>query len=196
MNKINQKYIEQIQTSSDINEHIETLYKYALESNNITEMGVRFVSSTWAFLNANSKKIISYDISYHNKKLIDEVINIAKEYNINYSFVQADVLNIEIEQTDLLFIDTLHTYNQLSNELKKHHSKVNKFIILHDTETFGQVDELIYAHGSDVIKNTNAFKTGLMNAVNDFLESENGESWKIKEIFKNNNGLCILERGT
>jgi hypothetical protein len=195
MNKINQKYIQQIQIPSDINEHIETLYKYALQSNHITEMGVRFVSSTWAFLNANSKKIISYDISYHNKNLIDEVVNIAKEYNINYSFILADVLDLEIEQTDLLFIDTLHTYNQLSNELKKHHSKVNKFIILHDTESFSQVDELIYDHASNIIKNTNTSKTGLMNAINDFLKSENGKNWKIKEIFKNNNGLCILERG-
>lgn len=57
MNKINQKYIEQMQISSDINEHIETLYNYALQANHITEMGVRFVSSTWAFLNSNSKKL-------------------------------------------------------------------------------------------------------------------------------------------
>lgn len=194
MDKINQKYLEQIQISSDINEHIETLYKYALLSNHITEMGVRFVSSTWAFLKANSKKIISYDITYHNKNLIDEVVNIAKEYNINYNFILADVLNIEIEQTDLLFIDTLHTYNQLNNELKKHHSKVNKFIILHDTENFGYRDEFIYSHASNIIKDTYTQKVGLMNAVHDFLESENGKTWKIKEIFKNNNGLCVLEK--
>lgn len=194
MNKINQKYIEQMQISSDINEHIETLYNYALQANHITEMGVRFVSSTWAFLNSNSKKIISYDISYHNKNLIDELINTAKEYCINYTFLLADVLNIEIEQTDLLFIDTLHTYNQLDSELKKHNSKVNKFIILHDTETFGYKDEPIYSHASNIVKNINSSKVGLMNAINDFLESENGKNWKIKELFKNNNGLCVLER--
>ena len=194
MNKINQKYIEQMQISSDINEHIETLYNYALQANHITEMGVRFVSSTWAFLNSNSKKIISYDISYHNKNLIDELINIAKEYCINYTFLLVDVLNIEIEQTDLLFIDTLHTYNQLNSELKKHNSKVNKFIILHDTETFGYKDEPIYSHASNIVKNINSSKVGLMNAINDFLESEDGKNWKIKELFKNNNGLCVLER--
>lgn len=126
--------------------------------------------------------------------MIDELINTAKEYCINYTFLLADVLNIEIEQTDLLFIDTLHTYNQLNSELKKHNSKVNKFIILHDTETFGYKDEPIYSHASNIVKNINSSKVGLMNAINDFLESEDGKNWKIKELFKNNNGLCVLER--
>jgi predicted RNA-binding protein len=126
--------------------------------------------------------------------LIDEVVNTAKEYGINYDFLLADVLNIEIEQTDLLFIDTLHTYNQLNSELKKHNLKVNKFIILHDTETFGYKDELIYSHASNIVKNISSSKAGLMNAVNDFLQSEDGKNWRIKELFKNNNGLCVLER--
>jgi hypothetical protein len=157
-------------------------------------MGVRFGSSTWAFLKSNAKKVISYDISYHNKNLIDEIIEIAKENNINYHFILADVLNINIEQTDLLFIDTLHTYNQLINELKIHNSKVNKFIILHDTETFGYTDEFIYSHASNILKNMPNNKLGLINAIYDFLQSKDGKNWKIKEFFKNNNGLCVLAR--
>lgn len=194
MHKINQKYLEKIQTKSDINEHMETLYKYGLECNHITEMGVRYGCSTWAFLNSNPQKMISYDISYHDINIINEILSITKEYNINYHFILADVLQIKIEKTDLLFIDTLHTYNQLTNELNQHASKVNKFIILHDTETFGSVDELIYFHASNIIKNINISKTGLVNAVNDFLKSENGKNWKVKEHYTNNNGLSILER--
>lgn len=194
MHKINQKYLEKIQTRSDINEHMETLYKYGLECDHITEMGVRYGCSTWAFLKSNPQKMISYDISYHDRNIINEILNITKEYNINYHFILADVLQIEIEKTDLLFIDTLHTYNQLTNELNQHASKVNKFIILHDTELFGSVDESIYSHASNIIKNINISKTGLINALNDFLKSENGKNWKIKETFKNNNGLSILER--
>ena len=39
-------------TPSDINEHMPTLYQFACTCSHITEMGVREVVSTWAFLNA------------------------------------------------------------------------------------------------------------------------------------------------
>ena len=40
----------------------------------------------------------------------------------NYSFEEKDVLQLDIEPTELLFIDTLHTYNQLIKELEKNPS--------------------------------------------------------------------------
>ena len=56
--RINQLY----QTPSDINEHIPTLISYGQECNHITEMGVRGIISTWAFLGSAPKKMMSYDI--------------------------------------------------------------------------------------------------------------------------------------
>jgi hypothetical protein len=192
MEKIKLIYENESKTPSDINEHLPTLLKYANECDHITEMGVRWVSSTWPLLLSNPKKLISYDIKKHPK--INEVINLSKEYKIDYIFVEEDVLNVEIENTDLLFIDTLHTYNQLLRELELHSNKVNKYIILHDTTTFEDVDELIYEHASDNIKNLNSLKHGLWNAVIDFLETDKGNIWEVKEKFTNNNGLTILER--
>lgn len=192
MEKIKLIYEKESETSSDINEHLPTLLKYANECDHITEMGVRWVSSTWPLLLSNPKKLISYDIKKDPK--INEVINLSKEYNIDYIFVEEDVLNVEIENTDLLFIDTLHTYNQLLLELELHSDKVNKYIILHDTTTFEDVDEIIYEHASNNIKNLNSLKYGLWTAVIDFLETEKGKIWEVKERFTNNNGLTILER--
>jgi len=192
MEKIQKKYREQIENQSDINEHMETLYKYAKECGHITEMGVRWVSSTWAFLLSSPKKLISYDIVKNNN--INEVIDISKEYGINFEFDEKDVLSITIEPTELLFIDTLHTYNQLINELNLHSKNVSKYIILHDTVSFGTVDENIYNHASDIIKSSNKTKQGLINAISDFLESENGKEWIIYESFENNNGLTILKK--
>lgn len=192
MKKIETKVEQQKNTVSDINEHINTLYEYGKECSHITEMGVRWVSSTWPLIYSNPKKMISYDIVKNEN--INEVINLASEYNIDYTFIEGDVLNLDIEPTELLFIDTLHTYNQLYSELNKHSQNVSKYIILHDTISFGNIDENIYNHASDIVKSINSDKIGLINAINDFLVSTNGKHWKIKEIFTNNNGLTILER--
>jgi len=191
MEKINLIYENQCSTPSDINEHLPTLLKYANECEHITEMGVRWVSSTWPLLLSNPKKMISYDIVTHPQ--INEVINLSNEYGINYSFIETDVLNIQIESTDLLFIDTLHTYNQLVCELDIHSNKCSKYIILHDTTYFGEVDEIIYEHASNEIKNIETKKQGLWNAVLDFLDTENGNEWEVHERFTNNNGLTILK---
>jgi FkbM family methyltransferase len=154
-------------------------------------MGVRFVSSTWAFLKSKPKKLISYDIIKHPN--IDNVINISYENNLNFEFIESDVLKVKIEPTELLFLDTLHTYNQLSKELELHSDMVSKYIILHDTVSFGYNDEEIYDHASDIIKSTNKEKKGLLNAINDFILSDNGKHWEIHETYTNNNGLMILK---
>jgi hypothetical protein len=191
MEKILEKYNEHKNTPSDINEHLETLYNLGKECSHITEMGVRWVSSTWPLVYSNPKKIISYDIKT-NPNII-EVINLCNEYSIDYSFQEKDVLQLEIELTELLFIDTLHTYNQLIKELEIHSNKVSKYIVLHDTEFFGRVDEVVYEHASNFVKNNPITKQGLMTAVEDFLSTELGQSWELFKIYKNNNGLTILK---
>jgi hypothetical protein len=191
MEKILEKYNHHKNTPSDINEHLETLYNLGQECSHITEMGVRWVSSTWPLVYSNPKKIISYDI-VTNPNII-EVINLCNEYSVDYSFHEKDVLNIEIEPTELLFIDTLHTYNQLINELKIHSNKVSKYIVLHDTEFFGRVDETVYEHASYLIKESATTKQGLMTAVEDFLLTDLGQSWELFKIYENNNGLTILK---
>jgi hypothetical protein len=192
MEKIKLIYENECVIPSDINEHLPTLLKYANECDHITEMGVRWVSSTWPLLLANPKKMISYDIVKHPK--IDEVIELSNEYNLNYQFIEEDVLKIEIVETDLLFIDTLHTYNQLICELDLHSSKCKKYIILHDTTSFGIVDEVIYEHASSEIKTLERKKEGLWNAILDFLDSDKGKEWEVHERHLNNNGLTILKR--
>jgi hypothetical protein len=192
MEKINNIYQTKCNTSSDINEHLPTLLKYSKECSHITEMGVRWVSSTWALLLSNPDKFISYDIVKNDN--INEVINLSNEYGINYRFIESDVLQCTIEPTELLFIDTLHTYNQLIQELNIHSDKVSKYIILHDTVTFGYVDEMIYETASNTIKGQIITKNGLMNAVNDFLATPNGSHWLIHDVYENNNGLLVLKR--
>ena len=181
-------------TPGDINEHLPTLKRYAEQCDSVTEMGVRFGVSTWAFIEAHPKKLICYDIRYDFFKPYEQaILEKCAVYGINFSFIVGDSLKISIEQTDILFLDTLHTYKQLYGELTRHSNMAKKWMILHDTTTFKDRDESIYNHASNLIKNgTKNGKQGLVNAIQDFLKGE--KSWKIKEIFDNNNGLTVLER--
>jgi hypothetical protein len=188
LSKIENMYNELLQIPSDINEHLPTLREYSEKCKHITEMGVRTPTSTWAFLASTPDKLISYDIV--NAPGIDEIKSITKESNLDFEFIVDDVLNVEIEQTDLLFIDTLHTYNQLNQELILHSHKVNKYIILHDTVTYGFTDEQIYDHASDYIKSTDKSKSGLRYAISEFLNLNS--DWVIEREYLNNNGLIIL----
>jgi hypothetical protein len=171
-NLIDKKFNELKRMKLDINEHFDTLKKYASECDTIVELGVRYIVSTWALLSGRPKKMVSVDIKHPSfyKAKIEDVYNACNIENINFSFVLSSSLDIVIDTTDLLFIDTLHTYDQLSRELKLHGNKSTKYIILHDTETFKEI----------------------LPAINEFLTDN--PHWEIKESFKNNNGLTILKR--
>lgn len=192
MQEIKVKYDIQKIMPSDICDHIETLYQYGKNCQHITEMGVRTVSSTWAFLYTKPQKLISYDIVKHQN--VFEVEEIAKRNELNFTFIEADVLKIEIEKTDLLFIDTLHTYNQLISELELHSENALKYIILHDTTTFGLKDEINPNKKSDLVEAMEQTKEGLTNAYQDFLLTDKGKKWAVEKIYTNNNGLTILKR--
>lgn len=194
MSKILEKYEQLSEIPSDINEHLVTLKKYAEECDTIVEMGVRSIVSTWAFLAGNPKKLTSLDL-YNPTKFggnLQEVYDAAGLTNIDFSFIECDSLTYEMEPCDLLFIDTWHCYLQLKKELTRHHSKVNKYIILHDTVSYANVDE----KSADEMGILNDIETnlpkGLWSAVEEFLYEN--KNWVIWEKKPNNNGLTILKR--
>lgn len=175
------------QTPSDINEHLDTLYDLSKECEHVTEMGVRNVVSTLAFMFRNPRKLIGIDLH------TNENVEAAKKIYPKWEFKQADTTKIEIEQTDLLFIDTLHIYSQLKKELELHATKVNKYIVLHDTNTYGYIDEPTSWQTPEIMENYLVeIKTGLQPALFEFLE--NNKEWFIFKEYTNNNGLTILKR--
>jgi hypothetical protein len=140
-------YRSECEKESDINQHLPTLFEYAKKCKHITELGSRKFISTWAFLAAKPSKVIVYDISQN--KNVAKVKKIAELEHINFTFHKKDDLKVKLEDTDLLFIDTWHVYDQLIQELTMHSHAVKKYIIMHDTTTFGTVDcirktEVIY----------------------------------------------------
>jgi len=89
-------------------------------------LGTRYGNSTVAFLAAKPKKFITYDVQ-HNAK-IDYLRLLGADVRLENPQ--------EIEETDLLFIDTDHHVEQCSKELALHHAKVKKYLIFHDVVSF------------------------------------------------------------
>src|SRR3990167_2996377 len=168
---IEDKYKQLCETPSDINEHLPTLKKYALLSDTIFELGVRGMVSTWGLLAGLPRVMASIDIVHpsEHKGNVEEAKEIVAKEGVIWNFYKESSLESRLPRHDLLFIDTIHSYEQLSQELKLHSPHTVKYIIMHDTvipEMKRAIDE---------------FLTGNMD-------------WKIKEVFENNNGLIVLQR--
>ncbi len=162
---------------SDIYLHCPRLRKLAERCNIVVEFGVRTGRSTVCFFAAGVHELHSYDVTPIPKCLHD----LGKEAITNFIFHQRSSLEVEIPHCDLLMVDSLHTQHQLTYELRLHANAASKYIVLHDTETFAEVDEFTLAPG------------GLRPVIDEFL-SENFH-WGIKSHHPENNGLTILERG-
>ena len=188
------KYIELSKTPSDINEHLETLKRYAEECDVVVEMGVRSVVSTWAFLAGNPKKLTSIDL-YNPARFggnLQEVYDAASLTETDFTFVEHDSLTYNIDSCDLLFLDTWHDFLQLKKELTRHHGKVKKYIILHDTVSYGYVDEASHDNMGTINNVETNLPKGLWPAIEEFLY--HNRNWVIVEKKANNNGLTILKR--
>ncbi len=176
MQLIEERYRELVSFPCDINQHLPTLYEYGKRCKHITEFGVRSGVSTTAFLCANPERLISYDL------VLDSIVSLAfeeaKALGKKYDYIQANVLEIWIEKTDLLFIDTFHTEKQIVKELKLHADRVGRYIIFHDVETYGW-------NGEDGT-------AGILRPIIEFLV--NNREWEIEYYSRLNNGLMVIGR--
>ena len=171
----NDDYLQACFTPSDINEHLPVMSALARDCKHVTEFGVRWGTSTVCWL-ANDVVLRSYDIA--STPEADAIFARVTAANKDARFIIQDTLTItDCEETDLLFFDSKHTYDQVSAELG-YAPMVRKYMVFHDTELFGQIGE----DGT----------LGIWPAIEEFLAAN--PSWQIKARRTNNNGLTVLER--
>lgn len=182
------EYARACRTPSDIYQLLPTIHKYAKLCNHVTEMGVRNVVGTWAFLAAQPTTYVGIDIKKTSE--VDDMIARTKKCLTRVTFREMDSLQGTIEETDLLFIDTLHTYDQLRQELERHARNVRQFILFHDTTLFEYKDEKIYGHASSLVSKTTT--QGEWPAISQFLKKH--PEWTVYERLRINNGLTVLKR--
>ena len=177
MNSLEYLYLEALSQRSEINEHVAMLSHYSEACRHVTEVGTRGGNSTIALLCGRPRTLLSYDVHrYPSVELLEQA---AREVGVRFEFHQENVLQTDIAATDLLFIDTLHTYDQMRSELTRHGNSARRYLIFHDTETYRDHGEL---PGSG----------GVWPAIVEFLRRS--PWWSVCEHHTNNNGLTILER--
>lgn len=174
-------------TPSDINEHLDLLRALASKCSHVTEFGMRWGNgSTVAFLAAQPKELISWDIDPYSIVSQQTANLLAIRGRTSFQPRVGDTLVIpQIEPTDLLFIDTLHTWRQLKAELVRHADpvalNVRKYLVFHDSSTYG-------------MKGEDGSEPGLIAVIRWFQKDHAFPLWGLKHHLKNNNGLVVLER--
>lgn len=188
--------------------HYPAFYYFGSKCESIVEFGVDAGYSSWAWVACRPKYLRCVDLhkSGANDQQIDELIEHAKAIGIDFEFVIADTghgtlknitqtkelkepILIDIEQPhftlaqdiDLLYIDTYHSYTHLKAELAIHAVKVKKYIIMHDTDSFG------LAHDFDGDQ-------GLIFAIEEFLTAN--PQWIMLHRVSYGYGLTVLANTT
>lgn len=180
-------YDKLCEEASDINEHMPLLRELASRCRHVTEFGLRWArGSTVAFLAAQPETLVSWDIDV--KHVISARVQELTHLTSRTSFQPrvGDTLKIHIEPTDMLFIDTWHTGKQLLAELERHvdpkAQAVRKYLVFHDTATFGVVGE----DGSP---------PGLRTAIYQFQKFFSFPLWKLVHVNGDERLLKAAEKG-
>jgi len=156
-----------------------TLRRYAEGLDTVVELGTRSIVSTWAFLVAKPKRLISVDIKHPFEYIeydpagcdLDLVYSEAGKLGVEFGFIKHDSVTVILPVCDLMFFDTIHTKHQLACELQAHGANVRKYMIFHDTETY---------------------RSECLPAI--LLYIRENSIWSVAEEYFNNNGLLILKR--
>lgn len=179
---------EAYRVHSDTNEHLPKLRELASACGHVTEFGNWTGTSACGLLmgllessQPAPRTFVTIDI---NKDYLDACLKRLSGFERDPKVVTVvgrlgSTLELDIDPTDFLFIDSWHTYTQLSAELDRHASKVRKYLGFHDTVSFG-------FYGED------GACPGLDAAIDEFLAKH--PEWSKVYHVEFNNGLTVLER--
>lgn len=148
----------------------DTYTRYASECQSVCEFGVYTGLSTTAFMMAHPRKLTSYDIYPDNFIVRDLLEKYAGDHDIYFEFRTDSSLETQIDETDLLFLDTVHERDHVYRELSLHAPKTRKYIMVHDVAACEPV----------------------LDAVIDYIKHD--KNWRIKEHCNQGSGLMILEK--
>ncbi len=170
---IEELYEQVRNTKWSLNEHMPRLRELAAECRHITEFSHTRESliALAAAVASNGGELVSYNTDRNAAvvRLLTPQIGLS-------ALDSPDVA--AIEPTDLLFLDTKHTYSRLGEELAKFAPRVDRYLVLHDTVLHG-------VRGEDG-------GPGLLAAVKEFLDAN--PRWFVASHAANQYGLTVLAR--
>jgi len=166
---LEEHYRKAIIGPSDIYVHLPLLRDLASRCKTVIELGVRWGYSTRALL-VTPVHLRSYDIVLDSN--VESLFEISRSAGNDHVYIQADDLKIELPEVDMIFIDTEHSYDQLTQELRLHGNKAQKYLAFHDT---GE-----------------PFITELLPAIMEFLSWN--PQWRVMYHTRDCHGFTVLER--
>jgi cephalosporin hydroxylase len=157
--------------------HLPRLRELATGLDLAVEFGVRHGASSSALL-LGAKHVVSFDTVQRRRALhLQFLAGDRWEYRI------ADSATVTIPACDLLFIDSLHTYEHCDAELRAHARSVCRYLVFHDSIGYGSV-------GEPVKRKTTL---GIRPAIDALMIRD--RSWRIAAHYLDSSGLLVLERG-
>lgn len=184
-------YRDQLTQPRAITAHLPRLLDLASLCDTVVEFGVKKGASSSALILGAREKVSSWDIFATSAAMVLKRLAGAKwDYTIDDSRLA------QFTQCDLLFIDSLHTYDHLSYELLAHAHKAKRFLVFHDTITFGSIG----ANGETgrwswepvLGQSVPSQHLGIRPAIDNLMMQD--RSWAIRDHFTDSHGLLVLER--
>jgi hypothetical protein len=170
-----------LQKHAETNKQIYTLLRFACRCDHVTSLTMNTWESAIAFLAGEIDTIRIYNLGDIDNKAKETYTNIAKELDIDF---QVRKVEEDIENTDLLYINTPAEGNYRAMELSKYAKRVRNFMLLPNT--------VAHAHqASPNIKLSDGVNPiGLVFGINHFIQ--NHDNWFILEHDDVLPGMTIL----
>jgi cephalosporin hydroxylase len=169
------EYQEACNRQTDMCEHLPWISEIVSKFKHATEFGVGYAQSTRGFLR-HDIEMHSYEIQVYPET--DEYFKDAIAAGRNVTLHVESTLEADVAPTDVLLVDSYHSYDQVVQELALHAHKVKKYIFLHDTTLFGELGQ--------------GMEKGIWPAIQEFLDSH--PEWQLVERRTNCNGMTLIER--
>ena len=173
-----------------ISAHLDRLRELATGLDLAVEFGVKRGASSLALL-LGAQRVVSYDVvATPEARELEAMVGDCWDYRLE------DSRAADIPPHDLLFVDSLHSYDQVAAELK-HADKARRYLVLHDVTTFGEVGAVgetgrqawTYVAGRGSVPLAHR---GIRPAVDELMIRD--PSWRIIERRVESHGLLVLER--
>ena len=158
----------------DLDQHMDTLKELSSKCSHVTEISKR-KESLIALAAGKPEKIVSHNIEMNT--ILEHVEKVSTDTVIERSFLKSVEVD-SIEKTDLLFIDTVHTYDMMLDELTKFAPSVKRFIVARGTQSNGEIGE----DGG----------RGILYALRFFMEKN--PKWSVIEHHEHQYGITVLAR--
>jgi hypothetical protein len=178
MLSLEELYAEVCNTVNNVFKHCPTICEMASKCQHVTELGLNSFGVTVSLLAAQPNKLICYGENDTQVKNIVERVG-AVTGKTDFRTYVGNSLEIQIAETDMLIIDTFHSYSQAKAELQRHAGDVKRYLVFPSSYAFS-------TRGED------GHSPGISQAIHEFIEEN--PVWSVIYNVTQNNGMTILER--